>query len=247
LADSNPSVVVPLVSIASQIETHLEQLILTGKLAGGARLSEPELAKWFRTSRAPVREALRRLQQGGLVTIEPRRGASVKVPTRAEVEDMLAVREALEGMAARLAAERASDDDVARLRDCVQRLKTGKRKASASKADFHDVLIRAARNEALQELMRGSMNMFRMLRSISSRMEGRSGESGGEHEAILRAIEARDADAAEAQSRSHVRHVRETLLGALDRGSPADAGRARKAGRSRANSAKVVILRRRSA
>ena len=215
---ARPPALPPLVSLTGQIEAHLERLILDGGIVGGARLSEPEIAGWFGSSRAPVREALRRLEQAGLVAIEPRRGATVKVPARDEVENMLAVREAVEGMAARLAAERADDDDVARLRACVERLRKGAaQSAPETRADFHDALLRAARNDSLRQLMRGSMNMFRMLRSISSREEGRHGASAGEHLAILRAIQARDGDAAEDAARAHVRKVRTALLAVLDR------------------------------
>lgn len=217
-AAGHPPAVPPLVSLTGQIEAHLERLILDGGIAAGTRLSEPEIAGWFRSSRAPVREALRRLEQSGLVAIEPRRGASVKAPTRDEVENMLSVREALEGMAARLAAERADDDDVARLRACVARLRKGAAQAGGEpRADFHEALLRAARNDALRQLMRGSMNMFRLLRALSSREEGRHGASAGEHLSILRAIEARDADSAEESARAHVRKVRAALLAALDR------------------------------
>jgi DNA-binding GntR family transcriptional regulator len=202
----------PLVSLSRQIEAHLERLIFMGTLKSGQRLSEPEIAKWFGSSRSPVREALRHLEQAGLVTIEPRRGASVKVPNRREVEDTLAVREALEGMAARLTAERASDAEIALLRECVNKRSKELHLPSAAVTDFHEVLIKASHNEPLQTILRGSWNLFRILRSISSSGEGRPMLSLDEHRAIIDAIEARDPDRAEQATRSHVRRVRANLL-----------------------------------
>jgi GntR family transcriptional regulator, rspAB operon transcriptional repressor len=205
----------PLASIASQIEAHLERSIFKGELQSGQRLSEPEIAEWFQTSRSPVREALRRLESSGLVTIEPRRGASVKVPSRGEIEDTLAIREALEGMAARLAAERGDAEDIVALRDCARRRPKEARRGEP-RPDFHEALLRAARNERLQELIRGSMNLFRIVRTISARAEGRAPHSADEHLAILRAIEARDPNAAEEAARRHVRKVRANILNAFD-------------------------------
>ncbi len=200
-----------LVSLARQIQAHLERLIFQGTLKSGQRLSEPEIAKWFGTSRSPVREALRHLEQSGLVTIEPRRGTSVKVPHVHEMDDMLSVREALEGMAARLAAERANEEDLAQLRECV--VKKAPMPAAAV-TDFHEALIRASHNEHLQTMLRGSWSLIRMLRSLSAIGEGRSTQSVDEHKAILAAIEARDGDAAEEATRRHVRKVRANLKSA---------------------------------
>ena len=209
----------PLVSLARQIQAHLERLIFQGGLKSGERLSEPDIAKWFGTSRSPVREALRHLEQAGLVTIEPRRGASVRAPSQHEVEDMLAVREALEGMAARLSAERATEAEIAQLKACVNRRLQELHIPSAAVTDFHEALVRASHNEPLQTILRGSWNMFRMLRSLSASGEGRPTQSIGEHRAIIRAIEGRDPDGAEDAARSHVRKVRANLRGAPETAS----------------------------
>lgn len=211
-----PVEVPPLVSLARQVEAHLEHLIFKGILKSGQRLSEPEIAKWFGSSRSPVREALRHLEQAGLVTIEPRRGASVKVPTRQQVEDMLAVREALEGMAARLTAERATDAEITQLRECVNKRSKELHIPSAAVSDFHEVLIKASHNEPLQTILRGSWNLFRILRSLSASGEGRPSMSVDEHRAIIDAIEARDPDAAEDAARRHVHRVRANLLESVE-------------------------------
>jgi DNA-binding GntR family transcriptional regulator len=208
----------PLVSLSRQIEQHLERLIVQGTLKSGQKLSEPDIAKRFRTSRSPVREALRRLEQVGLVVIEPRRGASVKAPNERDISDMLAIREALEGMAARLAAERADDDDIARLRACATDPANDDDDddddPNLALVDFHEAVIMAARNPALQAMLRGSLNLFRMVRSIQADHHARKAIAAAEHVAILEAIAARDPDAAEAAARKHIRTMRSQLLGA---------------------------------
>jgi DNA-binding GntR family transcriptional regulator len=215
----------PLVSVASQIGTHLERMIFDGRLPSGSRLSEPEIASWFRTSRTPVRDALRRLEQAGLVVIEPRRGARVKMPSRSEIEDLLMVREALEGMAARSAAERATSEDLAALRDCIRRRKRERGLVPVSQVDFHETLMRAAHNHSLASLMIGSLNVFRMLRSISAGAGDRASVSATEHQAIVDAIVHRDPEQAEAAARAHVRAVRANLLPLLERvGGPEGRG-----------------------
>ncbi|NVO12748.1 MAG: GntR family transcriptional regulator [Rhodoplanes sp.] len=217
MSESELSFDVPaLVSLSRQIEQHLERLIVQGTLKSGQKLSEPDIAKRFRTSRSPVREALRRLEQLGLVVIEPRRGASVKAPNERDIADMLAIREALEGMAARLAAERADDEDITRLRACAvdPGNEDDEDDPDLALVDFHEAVILAARNPALQAMLRGSLNLFRMVRSIPADHHARKALAAGEHMAILEAIAARDPDAAEAAARKHIRTMRDQLLGA---------------------------------
>lgn len=215
MTDSELSFDVPaLVSLSRQIEMHLERLIVQGALKSGQRLSEPDIAKRFRTSRSPVREALRRLEQVGLVVIEPRRGASVKAPNERDISDMLAIREALEGMAARLAAERAEAEDIARLESCVADPATTDDQSSQALVDFHEALALAARNPALQAMLRGSLNLFRMVRAIPADHHARRVRAAEEHAAVVAAIVARDPDAAEAAARRHIRTMRAQFLGA---------------------------------
>ena len=204
----------PLVSLSRQIEQHLERLIVQGTLKSGQKLSEPDIAKRFRTSRSPVREALRRLEQVGLVVIEPRRGASVKAPNERDIADMLAIREALEGLAARLAAERADDDDIARLRACTEDAGDEDDDPTLTLLDFHEAVILAAKNTALQAMLRGSLNLFRMVRSMPADHHARKALAAGEHRAVFEAIAARDPDGAEAAARRHICTMRGQLLGA---------------------------------
>src|SRR4051812_40011798 len=100
----------------------LRTAILDGVLTSGQRLSVPDLARTLGTSRTPVREALYALEQAGLVEIRPRRGAVVFGGGADTLAQMFELREALDGMAARLAAERMSDDERAAFADIAGRL-----------------------------------------------------------------------------------------------------------------------------
>ncbi|WP_170149846.1 GntR family transcriptional regulator [Rhodoplanes roseus] len=224
MTDSELSFDVPaLVSLSRQIELHLERLIVQGTLKSGQRLSEPDIAKRFRTSRSPVREALRRLEQVGLVVIEPRRGASVKAPNARDIADMLAIREALEGMAARLAAERADEADLARLAACAADPGAeDEDNPNLALVEFHEALLQAAKNPALQSMLRGSLNLFRMVRTIPADHQARKARAAEEHQAILAAVLARDPDTAEAAARGHIRTMRQQLLGAVAASPPAE-------------------------
>lgn len=106
-------------SIANEAFNKLTQAIVAGEFAPGERLSEAELARRFGISRGPIREALGRLE-GKLVTRMPRVGVSVINLSQESVLELFRVREALEGMAARLAAERITDDEVQELHDLLE-------------------------------------------------------------------------------------------------------------------------------
>ena len=91
-------------TLRQQAYQHLRERILSGELGAGTQLSEPDLAKQLGMSRTPVREALRQMENEGLLDYAPRFGAMVRVPDRDELSDMYAVREALESYAAAEAA-----------------------------------------------------------------------------------------------------------------------------------------------
>src|SRR5690606_20579821 len=146
-------------SIANEALTKLTQAIVSGEFAPGERLSEAELARRFGISRGPIREALGRLE-GKLVTRVPRVGVSVIDLSPDRLLDLFAVREALEGMAARLAAERITDAEIQELRDLLEQ--HGAHPDVASGAgyyqagnddDFHFHIVRSARNEQLEMML----------------------------------------------------------------------------------------------
>lgn len=211
-------------TLRDQVADRLRSQIGAGALAPGARLVERELAQELGVSRVPVREALRRLESEGLVTVQPRRGVVVRSLTPGDLEDLFDVRLALEAQAARLAALRADADQVAALDQIVSQsrraMREGDRAALAvANTAFHDAVVEAAHNPLLSSMLEPLQGRLRWLfqqnddPSLLCR----------EHEQILDAIAARRVDDAGRLAIAHVRTSRDLafrLLFADDPGSP---------------------------
>ena len=136
----------------------LRKGILTGELKPGERLMEIHLANRLGVSRTPIREAIRKLELEGLVTMIPRRGAEVANITEKNLKDVLEVRKALEGLAIELACERISEEQKAELKERLLQVeaavKTGDN-SDIAKADvaFHDTIVGASGNLRLTQLV----------------------------------------------------------------------------------------------
>ncbi len=201
----------------------LTRAILTGELAPGEKLSEPAIARQFGASRAPVREAIRRLQERGLVTHVANQGARVSRPSASEFLALLDVREAMEGMAARLAATNMSEAEIAAL----ERLVTGHAgeiERSPLKAylqddpdsDFHMKIAQGSGNPILTELLCEQFYpRLRLCRRMHRTVPGRGKAAWREHLRITEAIAQRDEELAEILMRRHVRAARAALQRAL--------------------------------
>ena len=180
------------------------------------RLDERELSEKLAISRTPIREALARLEQEGLVRIVPRRGVFIVRKTKAEILEMITVWAALESMAARLITERASDAQIATLRRLFTNFEGAEVTArideySSRNIDFHSQILKLSRCGLLNET---ANNLFVHMRSIRARTiseDNRAKRSIIDHMHIIEAIEARDADLAERLVREHTlnlgRHV----------------------------------------
>ena len=197
----------------------LEEAIIKGDLASETKLDEASLAKAFGISRGPVREAIRRLEGKKLVERVPHVGARVVAYSKADLLDIMHVREALEGMACRLATERMSDAEVG----AIEKLLEGHAKQGALKAgeyyfqrpgdyDFHYRIITGSGSAKLKQLLIDDLYHFlRIFRYQSSSRKGRAQEALREHRDIVAAMRARDADAAERLMRTHLAHARQSI------------------------------------
>ncbi len=183
--------------------------VLKGDFTPGRRLSEPELARQLGVSRTPVREALRSLEREGLVQRTPGRGIAVVKITPEDVDEIYTIKSVLEGVAVRLACQRASDKEIERLyrfTDDMQALaeKDDIGAYAAVSREFHAALIRAARSRRLSEVYRIVDAPIQRLRVFALAQPGRPRASVREHRAILDAIARRDPEAAETLIRAHV-------------------------------------------
>lgn len=177
------------------------------------RLDERRLGQDLGVSRTPIREAMSLLEQEGFVRSVPRRGAFVVRKTKAEIIEMILVWAALESMAARLAATRASDDELAALRAMFAAFEEDPsahvHEYSAANIAFHQTIIRLGACALIVDMTQNLFIHMRAIRNVSMRQENRALRSHGEHTGIIDALARRDADEAE-------RLVREHALGLAD-------------------------------
>lgn len=207
----------------------LRAAILSGQLQVGERIYEAELAKQLAVSRNPVRDSIRRLQQDGLVDVRPRSGIYVSSISMEEADDIYRIRGALEGLAARLAAERISTTELESLEqllhagsDVVRNSKTVEDVAIVSGADrFHRAVHEYAHSPQLIEPLALIYARVLHYRNVTLALPGRADVASLGHEDIFRAIARHDGARAEAVMRDHIEGARISLMRHLDSVHPA--------------------------
>lgn len=204
-------------SLTETLVAAIENDILEGRLRPGERLEETSLARRFEVSRTPIREALRQLASSRLIELKPRLGATVARPTSAEVVELFEVVAELEGIAARLAVERMDTGNLAVIETAhaaCQRAAGGDDAAAYYRVngEFHRAIHAAARNLVLVEEIRVLDKRLSPYRRFITFRPGRTQEALREHDEILDALQARDAERAGAAMRNHVRILGEDAL-----------------------------------
>ena len=195
-------------TLGEQAYFAIRNAITSGVLKPGERITERGLAGRLGVSPTPVREALRQLEQEGLVVRTPNRGVSVSDMPSASVAEMLLIQAALRGVAARLAAEKITEEELAEVQAVLQEseemLDTGDAETLLALADrFHTIVNEASRNMALLKFLDTIMAFDPIDRlQILKDREARTGFE--EHKEIAAALAARDKERAEALMRSHV-------------------------------------------
>jgi DNA-binding GntR family transcriptional regulator len=194
---------------------YIRKAIQEGKLTPGERLREIELAKQVGLSRTPIREALSRLESEGLVAHDATRGVVVAELDYGMVTELYYMREVLEGTAARLAAQHASDVEISILDDlCHQYEAALSNEAALAIANrrFHETLYRCSHNRYLLNMVTVLHNALSLLSGTTLGNPERAAESLREHRAVVTAIRARDADAAEQALRAHIRAAQKVRM-----------------------------------
>ena len=194
---------------ATKVFQGVEEEIATGKLKDGSKLDEASIAKRFSVSRTPVREALLQLVGSGMALQIPKRGCFVKAPSLREMIEMFEVMSELEGMCARLAARRMSEQQLAELKianlGCKRAIETSDSDLYYSEnVAFHECIYEACGNSYLANETRRLRRRLQSYRRLQLRVRGRMSQSLKEHDQIIEAIEAGDAGKADQVSREHV-------------------------------------------
>ncbi len=193
--------------LGDQLYRVLEEAIINGILAPGQRLDEQELANHFGVSRIPLREALRALEVTGWIEkTSPRQGTSVRPITEAELEKLSEVRGPLDGECAALAAQRRTDDQLRALKGIAAKARTALERNDRNRViefntQFHAMLASCTQNEVFEEtLLKINKRVRRLLWIVDPDLLVTSAE---EHEALVDAIERKDARAARTVARRH--------------------------------------------
>ena len=190
----------------------LKEAIILLELPPGTPLTERNIAEQLGISKTPVREALLMLQRDGLVEQTDYRGTTVASLTLRDVLDVLEVRQALEGYAVRLAAQDFNRTQFAELEEIIRKgskaLEDNDQAAAMQAVSgFHDYIASHLKNERLKSVIDNLADHTARFRTLSAQIPEAIGRSTEEHWAILQAMEARDAQAAEMIVRQHLRHL----------------------------------------
>lgn len=208
-------------SVVDQVVDRLESAIITGELASGAKLSEQAIAASMGISRGPLREALRRLEGRGLIERVPNIGARVTALLTQNLEEVLVIRESLESLACRLAAQTITPVELKGLEAILKRMNS---RTSADRTyhespdqDFHLSIIMASRNKKLISILQDDIYyLMRFHRYRSGARPGRSTNVANEHRAILDALSEHSPDKAEAAMRQHLHNAHASIRSALN-------------------------------
>lgn len=224
----------------------IRERILGGELLPGTRLAEERLSEEMGISRMPVREALRVLAAEGIVTLEPRRGASVTLYTEQQIRELVEVRATLEGLNAKLAAIRHDPAQIAELRRILAEgaritQRTDLSRIQAANTLFHETLGAIAANSVLTNIVRSLRDRTAVIFARQSRLRVR--ENWEEHAGIVRAIISGDGDRAALLASRHVFNAAQ-MSAAMDGNKKEKTGRrngaARQAGAPRSTGAHAV-------
>ena len=199
-------------SLTTKVYNHIRDGILDGTYPIGGYLVETRLADEMEVSRTPVREALKQLELEGLVHIIPNKGAFVEGVTLQDVKDIYEIRTLLEGLCARWAAERITQEQLEELEEIVflsdfhyskenwdQILELDNR--------FHEMVYEACASKELTRVLRDYHHYLQRIRRITLEEKARAHASINEHRAIAEALKARDARTAEECARLHIRNT----------------------------------------
>ncbi len=206
------------ISIADQIFEQLEKDILSGRYPRGEILSEVSLAKQLGVSRTPVREAIRRLEQENILQ-ETGRGLLVVGISQEDMMDMYEIRLQIEGLAARRAAARITDEELNAMRETLDLQRFYVEKGAESNSDqiknldsrFHEQLYQSSGSKAFCDTLLGLHKKITKFRRASVSKRSRAVQSIEEHEAIYAALASHDPEAAADAVREHALRARERI------------------------------------
>lgn len=207
-------------TLADSIFKQLRIAIVKGELPPGSKVNEPQLSKQYGISRGPLREAIRRLEGCKLVEITPNIGAKVISLNSGQIIEIYEIRKSLEGLACRLAAEKANKAGCRRLRELLanheQQIQSENGRLyyqNEGDLDFHYLIVQLSGNSRLFNLLCDELyHLLRLYRAQTSSSPSRPVQAFKEHHHIVDAIENGDGELAELLMQRHIASAKETLM-----------------------------------
>ena len=203
-------------TLRENIADIIRKRIIYQELEPGQKIVEQDLAKEFKTSRAPIREALRQLELEGLVNIIPNKGAYVTGISDKDVHDIYMIRSMLEGLCVRWATEHITQEQLEELDEIILLSEYHMDKGHSDQLTeldgrFHQILYEASQSRILDHVLSDFHKYVQLARRASVKTEERAIKSIDEHNEILNAIKAKDAEKAGNLATIHIMHVMENL------------------------------------
>jgi DNA-binding GntR family transcriptional regulator len=213
-------------SFREEVYESLKNSILRGKLKGGQRLIEEQLASQIGISRTPVREAFHKLERDELVTRLPKGGFAVREFTRGDVEEIFGIRSALESYAVFLATLHISPERIFTLEKKIEETEKAMKSKDNDKVvqlhtEFHDLLYQSCKSKKLIEMINNFRDYFYRYRPALLRTEKTIRESNQDHRDMLEAMKRKNARSAERLVRNHLIKGKEIIIKEINRGGMA--------------------------
>ena len=207
----------PIREIAYEV---LKKAIITGEIPAGERIVETDYADRLHISRTPLREALRKLERDGLVEYVMRRGVIVHAFTTEDVEQIYTIRNCLEMLTLPDIIERATPEDIARLREMLAKMdelnaKNDVEALSPVAREFHTAITAISGKNRILRVIEGQDEYIRRFSAMAIRQEDRRNEANEEHHRLVDLIEQKDLPAFEALMKQHIERSKECCLAAL--------------------------------
>ncbi len=209
-------------SLRGKVFNQLRKQILTGAYKPGESLIELRLSEELGVSRTPVREALRQLELEGLIVSIPNKGVIVKGVTDQDVEDIFTIRTMIEGLAARWAAEKITEDEIVELQEALDfeefyTMKNDSHHLMTYDSRFHDIIFKASKSRPLMHMLSTFHFYTQNARDSSFQRPGRPVKALEEHRAIFEAIRSKDAERAEKLTVQHIKNASKIFEEKIDK------------------------------
>ncbi len=207
-------------ALQEEVVARIKQLIEDGVLMPGSRIPERQLCGQLGISRTPLREAFRVLAAAGYLELQPHRGATVKKLQPDEIDHMFEVLETLEGMAGELACDRISDKELSEIEELHRKMmscytRRHQRSFFEINQEIHERIVKAAANPILTRVYEGLSGQIRRIRYMAKSTDAQWAIATREHEAIIKALKARNKRALGTILRAHLKNKRQRVKSLL--------------------------------